>query len=174
VHQVGDLFQLNVKLRCQKVKHFFTIRTKCKSSFLIQDSTASLRHVSVYYIYYLQGEALIIFTRPTALYCVMCVYKHNQRKAPETWTSCRGSECVELYLLDPHTFMWRGTYDLLALYICMTSTHPCNNRMNCQPTRQLFPTVRSTFFCALPQSFFRTLWIRNWIGHKAKRKFLIL
>jgi len=56
----------------------------------------------VFYIYIpSSGRTLITRTRPTALYCVMCAYKHNQRKAPEAWTSCRGSEYVELYLLDP-------------------------------------------------------------------------
>jgi len=44
-----------------------------------------------------------------------------------------------------HTFMWCDTYDFIALSLCMNSTHPRNNRMKCQPTRQLFSTVRSTY-----------------------------
>jgi hypothetical protein len=30
LHQVGDLFELNVKLRCQKVKHYFCVTPEGK------------------------------------------------------------------------------------------------------------------------------------------------
>lgn len=65
------------------IKHIFNIPTKCTSLLLIHVSIESLTRVSACYIYHLQGEPLITCTGPTALYCVMCVYKHNQHQAPE-------------------------------------------------------------------------------------------
>jgi len=43
LHQVGDLFELNVKLRCQKVKHVLTNLQNKQALFLNRNPKVGLR-----------------------------------------------------------------------------------------------------------------------------------